>query len=171
MKTSIVRGVYTDWTAPFFKGFRNQGALDHLNRDDYKNMVLLLSVLKWKQFNGPAILYTDNTGFEYYNSLGILDTWDEVNTEVLENIDTDKFSPSIFWAFAKLLTTKIESRSSVQIDTDLLICNKEHTKTEQILAGPELIDVNARLPFQPYSKMICLFNDQVMNSISVSVGH
>jgi hypothetical protein len=120
MKSTAIKGIYTDWTAPFFEGFRNSSDLKQINRDDYKNMILLLSTLKWKQHNGPTILYTDKVGYEYYASLKMLSIWDEVNTAVLESIDKNKFSPRIYWSYAKLITTKIEIRQSIQIDTDLI---------------------------------------------------
>ncbi len=117
----MLRGVYTDWTAPFLHGFRNPHRLKNITRYDYLDAILVLSALMWKKHNGKAILYTDSTGYAYYEKRELLGVWDEVDTELLNSIDHDRFSPATYWAFGKLLSFKYEPRNSVQLDTDLIV--------------------------------------------------
>lgn len=136
----MLRGLYTDWTAPVVAGFRNDRRHNVIRRHDYADLVLILSVLKWKQHNGVAVLYTDSEGESYYRQRDMLRIWDEVDTRVLNGIDQNKYAPEIFWSYGKLLTTKTEERNSIQIDTDL-VCwrniEKEVCASDVFVLHPE----------------------------------
>ena len=89
--------------------------------EDFDLLSTILSALLWRRLNGSIKLYTDNTGYNYYNKLGLLDLWDGgVDTEVLESIPDD-IPADIFWAGAKLFAIRNQATPFVMMDTDLMV--------------------------------------------------
>ncbi|MCQ2134126.1 MAG: hypothetical protein MJY88_04080 [Bacteroidales bacterium] len=79
----------------------------------------VLSALMWKKLNGPVKFYLDTPAYEYFRQLDILDVWDEVDTDVLDNLPDD-ISPIIFWASSKLLALDAEPAPVAMIDMDII---------------------------------------------------
>lgn len=79
----------------------------------------VLSALMWKKLNGPVKFYLDTPSYEYFKGLDILDVWDEVDTEVLDNLPPD-INPMIFWASSKLLALNAEPAPVAMIDLDII---------------------------------------------------
>ncbi|MDR0310029.1 MAG: hypothetical protein LBJ21_00435 [Acidobacteriota bacterium] len=89
--------------------------------EDFELLSTALSALMWRKKNGPIKLYTDKTGYDYYDSLGLLDLWDGgIDASVVTNIP-DTINQEIFWAGAKLFALRNETTPIAVIDTDLIV--------------------------------------------------
>jgi hypothetical protein len=84
-------------------------------------MCTISCVLFIKQYypNFKRVFFVDNFTKEYYNRLGVLDLFDEVNDTLLnESINIDK---DIFWAASKILAQRITSGPTITFDLDFRI--------------------------------------------------
>jgi hypothetical protein len=81
---------------------------------------MVLSCLNWKYFNGPIKLYCDDYFLEYIESLGIDWLWDEIDTEVLNNLPTN-INYSTFWAYPKIYVNSLQTKPFANLDIDLYI--------------------------------------------------
>ncbi len=109
--------LHVNWTKP--SAVRHPSAQYRI--DDFDILSTILSALLWRRLNGPIKLYTDTTGYSYYDSLGLLPLWDAgIDTGVLDHIPDD-IPADIFWAGAKLFAIKDQSGPFVMMDTDLMV--------------------------------------------------
>lgn len=84
-------------------------------------MCTVSCILFIKQYypNFKRVFFVDNFTKEYYNRLGVLDLFDEVNDTLLnESINIDK---SIFWAASKILAQRITTGPTITFDLDFRI--------------------------------------------------
>lgn len=109
--------LHVNWTKP--SAVRYPSAEYRI--DDFDILSTILSALLWRRLNGPIKLYTDSTGYAYYDSLGLLSLWNAgIDTSVLDHIPDD-IPADIFWAGAKLFAIKHQSGPFVMMDTDLMV--------------------------------------------------
>lgn len=114
---SPLLALHVNWTKPSRVRFPNSPYAI----EDFDILSTILSALLWRRFNGPIKLYTDNTGYAYYDMLGMTDLWDGgVDTAVLEAIPDD-IPADIFWAGAKLFAIQNQDIPFVMMDTDLMV--------------------------------------------------
>ena len=74
-----MNAVHVNWTKPFFERHRLRGHGFKIQRDlassydqpDYQILYTILSILRWKQYNGPIKLYTDSVGLNFYSKFQI----------------------------------------------------------------------------------------------------
>lgn len=127
-----MRAIHTIWSMPMlrgrhFSGAEQPGASGHpaaevsLQIPKYSLLLLILSVLRWKQLNGPIALYTDSPFAEYFDHLGLLSLWDDYNVEVLDSINLSLVNPTLFWSAGKFYAYRKEQAPFVSIDTDLVV--------------------------------------------------
>ena len=83
---------------------------------------LYTSILTWKHFypEHTTNLYCDSHSKQLISDMGILDLWDNVNTEVLDKKQYE-FNEDAFWASSKLKVIKELEAPFVIIDLDLFI--------------------------------------------------
>jgi hypothetical protein len=113
----MITGIHINSTAPF--SIRNKGADYYI--EDFDLLTTILSALMWRKNNGSIRLYADKIGYDYYDSLELLDLWDGgTNITALENIP-DTINQEIFWAAAKLFALQHEETPVAMIDTDLIV--------------------------------------------------
>jgi hypothetical protein len=86
---------------------------------DYQALYTILSALRWKYHNGPIKLYTDSVGLSFYKQLGVLDMYDEVNIEFLNNIPP--VDPALFWTSGKIQALVNEQAPFVFLDQDFIV--------------------------------------------------
>ena len=88
--------------------------------------MLELSALQWKKNNGKIILYTDSPMEKYLGENNILNAWDEVNTEILDNFERKypNIDTTIFWSAAKFACYQEIKTPFVCVDTDLIVWKK-----------------------------------------------
>lgn len=86
---------------------------------------LYTSILTWKHFypEHTTNLYCDSHSKQLISDMGILDLWDNVNTEVLDRKQYE-FNEEAFWASAKLKVINELTAPFVVIDLDLFIKQK-----------------------------------------------
>ena len=123
-----MKAIHVNWTKPFFekerlrghgfKVFKNNKSVDY-SLPIYQILVAKLSILNWKKYNGTIKLYTDSIGKEYYDSIGLLELYDEVNTDVLDNYTN--VDAAYFWTSGKIHCLQYESEPFVFMDNDFII--------------------------------------------------
>lgn len=112
-----LKALHINWTLPSCP--KQESANYKMN--DFELLCMILSSLLWRKYNGSIKLYTDKVGYNYYKKLNILDLWDDgIDVDTLESISED-FSPSIYWAAAKIFALQAESFPVVILDTDMLV--------------------------------------------------
>ena len=113
----MIPAIHINSTAPF--SLKNKDKDYYI--EDFDLLSTVLSALMWREKNGTIKLYTDKTGYDYYDSCGLLDLWDGgVDTDVVENIP-DTINQQIFWAAAKIFALQNEPAPVAMIDTDLIV--------------------------------------------------
>jgi hypothetical protein len=84
----------------------------------FESVTMILSALFWKKFQGPIKLYCDRIFYEYISNLGIVDLWDEIDTETLEKLDPN-INHDVFWAYSKMYVNSLQTEPFVSLDIDL----------------------------------------------------
>ena len=125
-----MKAVYVNWSQPFLKreklrghGFSVFKNLEETSyyKPEYEILYTILSVSYWKKFNGVAKLYTDKIGKEYYEKMGLLSLWDEVDTETLEEFNKLDIDGGVFWTSAKSYCIAKEKGPFVFSDLDFIM--------------------------------------------------
>jgi hypothetical protein len=83
-------------------------------------LTMLVSALMWKKHNGKIKLFTDNHGLKFINNNGLADTWDEIDSVVLET-NNYPIDAIVFWAAGKLIALEASQCPCVMLDTDLIV--------------------------------------------------
>lgn len=128
----LVDAIHVTWTRPM--------GVDKPFLPLYELLCTILSALNWHKYNGKIKLYTDVKGYEMYEDYGVLDLWDEVDTDTLMSIPRS-INPNVFWAGAKAFALQNEADKNpdkpiVMIDTDLVIWDNimNHTNNHKVVA-------------------------------------
>ena len=125
-----MKAIYVNWSQPFLKreklrghGFSVFKNLEETSyyKPEYEILYTILSVSYWKKFNGAAKLYTDEIGKEYYEKMGLLSLWDEVDTETLEEFNKLEIDGGVFWTSAKSYCIAKEKGPFVFSDLDFIV--------------------------------------------------
>ena len=123
--------LHVNWTKPSME----RSSVESYEIADFEILSTILSAYLWRKHNGPIKMYTDNIGYNFYDSWGLLDLWDGgVDVDVLESIPND-IPADIFWAGGKLYAIKAQNKPFVMMDTDLLVWSCIH----DIVAGQKLM--------------------------------
>ena len=127
-----MKAIHVNWTSPFFHKERLRGHGFKVFRDIqdeieyiqpiYQILTTVLSTLWWKKLNGSIKLYTDYVGRDYYEKIGILDIYDEVDVETLESYKG--IDPAHFWTSGKIHCLLQEKEPFVFIDQDFIVRSK-----------------------------------------------
>jgi len=126
-----MKAIHVNWTAPFFNrnrlrgyGFSTIREIKSIEYDvpDYQLLYTISSALRWKLHNGPIKLYTDTAGFNLYNELGLIDIYDEVDIDFLNNLSS--VDPALFWTSGKIQSLGNETAPFVFLDQDFIIKDK-----------------------------------------------
>lgn len=112
----MITGIHIFSTAPG----KNIRAGQPFSLPAFEVVCQALSALMWRKLNGPIKFYADIPACRWLDGLGLLDLYDEVDTEVLESIPDD-INQEIFWAGAKLFALRAEPAPVAMVDTDLVV--------------------------------------------------
>lgn len=145
MSHQLIKALHINWTRPAMIHHPD----DAYQVEDFELLSTILSALLWRRNNGPIKLYTDSIAYQYYESLGLLSLWDEVDTEVLNAIP-DSIDPEIYWAAAKIFAIRAEAGPVVMMDTDLLVWKRlRELRNCQVAAfHTEPLDTDCYLPYE-----------------------
>lgn len=87
---------------------------------DFDLLTTVLSALVWRRENGSIRMITDDTGAQYYRSLGLTDLWDGGIFTYLNDIPS-VIDPCTFWAAGKLYALAATPAPCVMLDTDFIV--------------------------------------------------
>ncbi len=146
---SRVLALHINWTKPF----RVRNCNSDYSVDDFELLTTILSSLLWKRYNGSIKLYTDSVGYEFYDKMGLLNIWDDIDINTLDSIPTS-IDPEIFWAAAKIFAIKNENGPVVMMDTDLLVWKTlDELKRNKLVAfHRESLDIDCYIPYECLKK-------------------
>lgn len=127
----MINAFHSNWTEPYM--IRNKNGEYKL--EDFEILTTILSALKWREFNGPIKMVTDERGAEYYKKIGLESLWDLGIDVSLNKINAD-IDPNIFWAAGKIFALKQQKTPICTIDTDFIIWDnvKELLQESEIAA-------------------------------------
>lgn len=124
--------IFVNWTSPFFYKEDAQGYnklkmydLPSIQYDivDYELLIQEVAVKRAKKHIGNTKLYTDNVGYEFYKSKGMLNLWDEIDVETLENFNKEysNINPGRFWTTGKSIVMGKEPIPYLFLDLDFIV--------------------------------------------------
>jgi hypothetical protein len=114
------------WTKPYLK----RTGRESFSMSDFEMLTMILSALKWRQYNGPIKMITDDIGFYYLQTLGLLDLWDVMDGTTLNQID-DSIDPQTFWAAGKLFALRSMEQPCVMLDTDFIAWSQLNSEIKE----------------------------------------
>ena len=126
-----MKGVFVNWTKPYqerarlrghaFKMQREQKSEEYITTDE-ELLFTILSVGYWREFNGKTKLFTDRDGLKYYVKNNMVDLWDEIDTNTLENYN--EVDAAQFWTSGKSYCIGMEQGPFCFMDLDFIIREK-----------------------------------------------
>jgi len=127
-----LKAIFVNWTKPFFYKKDAQGynklklsdmSDDEYNIIDFEILIQKVAVLRAKKHIGKTKLYTDTIGYQFYDKMGMLDLWDEIDTETLDNFDKENndISAGIFWTTGKSIVVGKQTEPFIFLDNDFII--------------------------------------------------
>lgn len=128
-----------DWTKPSRGRIYPDGDIEFL--------ITVYSVLKWKKHNGQIILHTDDNGLAHYQQLGIVDIWDQVEVDIINNYDFSNINYKSFWAAAKMAVLKTIELPAFIMDLDMVVMDA--LSTTNFDATSDVAFHNTENIFQP----------------------
>jgi hypothetical protein len=90
---------------------------------DYELLIQKVAVLRAKKHIGKTKLYTDTIGYEFYSKMGMLELWDEIDIDTLNQFDSDNSEvvAGKFWTTGKSIVIGKQSEPFVFLDNDFII--------------------------------------------------
>jgi hypothetical protein len=106
-------GIYTLWSAPRPPGRADLSPLELL--------LLTVSVLEWRRWNGRALLYCDEPYARYLERLGLLGLWDRVDTQTIAAADKLNVNPRVFFPLGRTVAIRATPVPFAALDCDLIV--------------------------------------------------
>jgi hypothetical protein len=127
-----MKAIFVNWTAPFFykeeaQGYNKLKMFDLPNTQydivDYELLIQEVAVKRAKKHIGQTKLYTDNVGYEFYKSKGMLNLWDEIDVDTLETFNREypNVNPGRFWTTGKSIVMGKEPIPYLFLDLDFIV--------------------------------------------------
>lgn len=124
--------IFVNWTRPFFErknfvGYKKHSTFEYSGDDytlpDYEILMQIASITSAKVKTGfPIKLITDKVGKQYYEKIGLIDLFDEVDVDTLENLNEEyDINPAQFWTSGKIISICKENPPFLFMDLDLII--------------------------------------------------
>lgn len=90
---------------------------------DYELLIQKVAVVRAKKHVGKTKLYTDQVGYDFYKRKGLLDLWDEIDIETLEefNRENPEVNPGRFWTTGKSIVIGKEPVPFLFLDLDFIV--------------------------------------------------
>jgi hypothetical protein len=107
-----VNGIYTLWSAPRPPGRPDLSPLELL--------LLTTSVLEWRRWNGPALLYCDEPYAQYLKGLGLLGLWDGVDTQTIAQASELGANPRVFFTLGRTVAIRATPVPFAALDCDFI---------------------------------------------------
>jgi hypothetical protein len=100
---------------------REQKSDEYITTDE-ELLFTILSVGYWREFNGKTKLFTDSDGLRYYVKNNMVDLWDEIDTNTLDNYN--EVDAGQFWTSGKSYCIGMEQIPFCFMDLDFIIREK-----------------------------------------------
>jgi hypothetical protein len=124
--------IFVNWTKPFFErknfaGYKKYSTFEYNGDDyflpDYEIIMQMAAITSAKVRTGfPIKLVTDEIGKKYYEKVGLLELFDEVDTNTLETLNDEyDVNPAQFWTSGKIVSICKEEPPFLFMDLDLII--------------------------------------------------
>lgn len=128
-----MKAVHVNWTKPYFERQRLRGHGFEVMRNsisktyeltDFQILYTMASIAFWKKSNGPIKLYTDTIGANYYQSISILNMYDEVDVKFLNGYSKSNVDAAYFWTSGKIKCLANQTEPFVFLDQDMIVKEK-----------------------------------------------
>ena len=86
-----------------------------------EKLLLAVSVQQWRTLHGRTLLYCDSPYARILDGAGMLELFDEVDTETLDATDALDIDATVFWSFGRLLAVRAATVPFVSLDCDLVV--------------------------------------------------
>lgn len=124
--------IFVNWTKPYFErknfmGYKKHSTYQYDGNEyhipTHEIIMQIASITSAKIKTGyPIKLITDNVGARYYDKIGLLWLFDEVDTNTLESINTNfDINPAQFWTSGKIISICTEEPPFLFMDLDLIL--------------------------------------------------
>lgn len=108
-----MKGVHTLWSGP------RAGVKVGLSQLEI--LLLASSVAEWRRWHGPAVLYCDGPFERYLEQIDLLELWDHIDLQTLNEPTPPEIDASTFWTYGRLLAISDVTPPFVSIDCDLVM--------------------------------------------------
>ncbi len=123
-----MRVIHANWTAPFFARRNRDGSLrakvGSYELPAHELITQVTSIAAARRFYGKVKLYTDAVGARYYERLGMLDLYDDVDVDTLQRVSVRDYNPRIHFTAGKMVVMGAEPTPFVMLDTDFFLERK-----------------------------------------------
>jgi hypothetical protein len=124
--------IFVNWTRPFFhkkdaEGYNKIKMSDIDSNEygivDYELLIQKVATLRAKKHIGKTKLYTDSIGYNFYEKMGMLNLWDEIDIETLNtfNNENKEISAGRFWTTGKSIVIGKQTEPFIFLDNDFII--------------------------------------------------
>ena len=107
-----MKGVHFWWARP------NVGNPNGLF-EDFRMIQMMISALYWKKYNEEIVLYCDTNTKEFLNEFGISELYDEIKTDLVDNIP-NHINTNIYYDALKFYVFNDIKEEFCHLDTDLI---------------------------------------------------
>ena len=128
-----MKAIHVNWTKPYFYKHKLRGhgfeVIKNIESETYdipdsQILFTLLSIANWKKYNGPIKLYTDSIGASFYQRFKMLDLYDDIDIDFLNNYSKSDVDPAYFWTSGKIKCLAHQTEPFVFLDNDMIIKEK-----------------------------------------------
>lgn len=123
--------IFVNWTKPFFhrkdaEGY-NKLKMANNTSNQYSMVKYELEITKIavksarKHTNQIIKLYTDDIGYEYYKNENVLDLFDEIDVDTLNEYNKSNVNAGKFWTSGKSIAMGSESSPYLFLDNDFIL--------------------------------------------------
>ena len=127
-----MKTIFVNWTKPFFhkkdaEGYNKIKMADVDDSEysivDYELLIQKVAVLRAKKHIGLTKLYTDTIGYEFYEKMGMLDLWDEIDVDTLNtfNDENQNVMAGKFWTTGKSIVVGKQTEPFLFLDSDFIV--------------------------------------------------
>ena len=125
-----MRAIFVFWTHPMnskdLKGYNKQrNPKNKIQLHDFEQEVQKYSAVSAKKYIGETTLYTDSNGYRYLDSIGLLEYYDNVDIDLLNDFNNNiNFNSGYFWTTGKTYAICKQTEPFVFLDLDFVIKEK-----------------------------------------------
>jgi hypothetical protein len=110
--------IFVNWTAPFFKKNKNK----KYSIPDYELLINKVAILNAKKYLQVTVkLYTDSVGYEYYKQNKLIELFDEVDIDVLNEYNENTLEAGKWWTSGKSIVIGKEEPPFLFLDNDFIV--------------------------------------------------